>query len=531
MKEPKWLKDAIFYEIYPQSYYDSNNDGIGDLPGITEKLEYVKDLGFNAIWFNPWYESPFNDAGYDVTDYYKIAPRYGTNEDAKRLFERAHELGLKIIIDLVMGHTSMECEWFKRSQDPVKNQYTDRYIWSPYQFWRGDPEEGLFDYYVNGYSSRGSYKTNFFYNQPALNFGYAKVKHPWEQPVGSEGPKATIEEFKNIIRFWLDMGADGFRVDMAGSLVKRDEGRKETCKIWKKIRKMFDKEYPDAILVSEWGISKEAVMEADFHMDLAVNDFYYNLSGRDYNWCNPEQKYKKGVFLKEGKGDISYFLSRFLDDYEGTKGKGYIGMFSGCHDCRRLTYNMDQDEIKVFLAFLMTMPWVPFMYYGDEIAMRNMTGLLSKEGGDIRTEARTPMQWNNWANKGFSKGRKEDLYLPVDESEDAPTVNGQYDDPDSMLNYVKNLIKLRKENSLLNAKGDFRPVYMKKNKYPFVYERSAGKKKILVFLNPTGEKKELEIKYKSKDIKVLYGKDAEYVSDGKTVKFVSEKSGILILSV
>lgn len=531
MKEPKWLKNAVFYEIYPQSYYDTNNDGIGDLPGIIEKLDYVKDLGFNAIWFNPWYESPFRDAGYDVTDYYKIASRYGTNDDAKRLFEKAHELGLKIIIDLVMGHTSLECDWFVKSQEQEKNEYTDRYIWCPYQFWRGDPEEGIYDYYVNGYSSRGAYKTNFFYNQPALNFGYAKVKHAWEQPVGSEGPKATIAEFKNIMRFWLNMGADGFRVDMAPSLVKRDEGKKEVIKIWRDIRKMFDTEYPDAVLVSEWGCPMEAVAKANFHMDLGLGDRYYNLSRKDYYWTEPEREYKDIVFDEEGKGDITYFLKQYMEDLEGTKDKGYIGMFSGNHDVRRLSYNMSSENIKVFMAFIMTIPSIPFVYYGDEIGMRNLTGIPSKEGGDIRTEARTPMQWNNWENKGFSKGRKEDLYLPVDESEDAPTVNGQYDDPDSVLNAVKDLIKVRKANKALGTKGEFNPVYMKKNKYPFVYERVYKNKKCLVFLNPTGDKKELEIKYRSKDIKVLYRKDAEYESDGKTVKFVSEKSGILILSV
>ena len=137
MKE--WLKDAIFYEIYPQSFYDTNGDGVGDLNGIIEKLGYIRGLGFNAVWINPCFESPFGDAGYDVANYYKIAPRYGTNEDAKRLFAEAHRLGMRVILDLVPGHTSVECEWFKKSCLAEPNEYSGRYVWTD-SIWTGiDP--------------------------------------------------------------------------------------------------------------------------------------------------------------------------------------------------------------------------------------------------------------------------------------------------------------------------------------------------------------------------------------------------------
>ena len=126
MIEPKWLEKAVFYNIYPQSFYDTNADGIGDLNGVCEKLDYISYMGFNAIWLNPFYESPFNDAGYDVTDFYKVAPRYGTNEDFEKLCEKAHEKGIKICVDLVAGHTSMECEWFKKSCESEKNEYSNR---------------------------------------------------------------------------------------------------------------------------------------------------------------------------------------------------------------------------------------------------------------------------------------------------------------------------------------------------------------------------------------------------------------------
>lgn len=125
---PNWLKNAVFYEIYPQSFYDSNHDGIGDIPGITEKLDYVKSLGCNAVWINPCFDSPFMDAGYDVRDYKKVAPRYGTNADLKKLFQAAHEKGIKVLLDLVPGHTSEEHEWFRQSSLPSENQYSNRYV-------------------------------------------------------------------------------------------------------------------------------------------------------------------------------------------------------------------------------------------------------------------------------------------------------------------------------------------------------------------------------------------------------------------
>uniref|UniRef100_UPI002ACEB789 alpha-amylase family glycosyl hydrolase n=1 Tax=Anaerolinea sp. TaxID=1872519 RepID=UPI002ACEB789 len=157
--KPAWLENAVFYEIYPQSFFDSNGDGIGDLPGIIAKLDYVKSLGCNAIWLNPCFVSPFYDAGYDVADYYKIAPRYGTNEDARRLFEEAHKRGMRILLDLVVGHMSIEHPWFKESCKAERNEYTDWYIWND-DPWRWD-EPGF--HVVHGYADRhGNPLTNFF---------------------------------------------------------------------------------------------------------------------------------------------------------------------------------------------------------------------------------------------------------------------------------------------------------------------------------------------------------------------------------
>ncbi|MBQ7257268.1 MAG: glycosylase [Abditibacteriota bacterium] len=504
MRCPKWLKNCVFYEIYPQTYYDTNNDGIGDIQGIIEKLDYVKNIGCDAIWLNPWYVSPFNDAGYDITDYYNVAPRYGTNDDAKRLFEEAHRRDMHIIIDLVPGHTSLECSWFKESQKVEKNEYSDRYIWSPYMMWKGDPELNRDeDYYVTGYSQRGAYKTNFYYNQPALNYGYEKPKYEWEQPVDAEGPRATVEEIKNIMRFWLNMGCDGFRVDMASSLIKRDKNYKGIIRLWKEFREMFDKEYPEAILVSEWGnppIAIKAGFHCDFGLDAGGPYTYDNLVRDCWAWYMPgANKFPPPVFSFEGQGDPKSFFTNYMNHLKETEKKGYISMFSGNHDVHRLAKFLSPDEMKVFFAFLFTMPGVPFLYYGDEIGMNYIDG-LSKEGGSLRTGSRTPMQWNDWANKGFSNANPEDLYLPVDNSENAPTVNAQYDDPNSILSKVRELIAIRKKYVPLQANGGINPLYVKSNTYPFVYERNSGKRKIIVVINPTKFNYEIEIPYKAKII-------------------------------
>ncbi|MCR5801398.1 MAG: glycosylase, partial [Lachnospiraceae bacterium] len=262
-RPPEWLKKAVFYEIYPQSFCDTNGDGIGDIEGIIRKLDYISRLGCNALWINPWYDSPFKDAGYDVRDYKKIAPRYGTNEDAYRLFDEAHKKGIRVLIDLVPGHTSEEHEWFKASGKSEKNEYSERYIWT--DFWiKGIPDRP----YIGGECERnGVYMLNFFKCQPALNYGWKDPKENWMHGIDSPDAKATREAIKDVMRFWLSKGCDGFRVDMADSLVKGDDDEKSaTCEVWKDLFEIRD-EFPDAAFVSEWSCPWQAIAGAGFDMD------------------------------------------------------------------------------------------------------------------------------------------------------------------------------------------------------------------------------------------------------------------------
>ena len=170
-KYPEWLEEALFYQIYPQSFYDSNGDGTGDIQGIIDKLDYIESLGVNAIWINPCFASPFGDAGYDVSDYYTVASRYGKNDDLAKLFRAAQERGIRVCLDLVPGHTSIEHPWFKESCQAEENEFTNRYIWTDSVFERD--LDGLKT--VNGYAERdGNFVTNFYYCQPALNYGFAR---------------------------------------------------------------------------------------------------------------------------------------------------------------------------------------------------------------------------------------------------------------------------------------------------------------------------------------------------------------------
>ena len=462
---PEWLKDTIFYEIYPQSFKDTNGDGIGDLNGIIEKLDYVKSLGANALWINPCFDSPFKDAGYDVRDYKKVAPRYGTNEDLIRLFETAHAKGIRVLLDLVPGHTSDTHEWFVQSSKYEENEYSGRYVWTTNAF------EGIAGHpYISGMTERyGAYMLNFFASQPALNYGWLNRTEKWMSAVDSPEARATIEALKDIMRFWLDAGCDGFRVDMADSLVKNDDEHKSaTAAIWREIRDMLDKDYPEAALVSEWSNPQQAINGGGFHMDFYLDHWHngYNTLLRDYE-ANEEDN---SFFKAKGKGDIMRFLDDYLPKYKATKDYGYISMFTCNHDTPRPARTLSVPELKLAYAFILTMPGVPFIYYGDETGMKYLD-VRTKEGGYHRTGSRTPMQWDDSKNHGFSDCEPEDLYLPVDQSEDAPTVSSQENDPDSLLNTVRKLTALRHQYEDLQAASSFRPLYAVKETMPFVYER------------------------------------------------------------
>jgi maltose alpha-D-glucosyltransferase/alpha-amylase len=475
---PTWLKQAVFYQIYPQSFYDTNQDGIGDIPGITQKLDYLQWLGINAIWINPCFVSPFQDAGYDVSDYYRIAPRYGTNRDLYRLCQEAHRRQIKVCLDLVAGHTSIDHPWFKASCRPGRNKYSDRYIWASSAMPGAHEPLSL----IKGYSDRdGSYVANFFYFQPALNYGFANpaADQPWQQPVDAPGPVETRKELIRIMNFWLSHGVDGFRVDMAFSLVKLDPGHKETIKLWQDIVQKIRALYPEMVLIAEWGNPEESIaagFDIDFLLPFGVGG-YTDLMLSD-----------KSFFRRHGGGNIESFVRLYLEQAAKTQGKGLISIPSANHDVKRpCADGRTVKDLKVVFTFLLTWPGVPFIYYGDEIGIRYIPGLASKEGGYGRTGSRTPMQWGDGLNAGFSMAGKDQLYLPLDPRRNRPTVKKQESDPGSLLNHVHKLIALRKSSPALQAEGTLIPLLDENGSRHCAYLRQSGSERFLIVLNPSAE--------------------------------------------
>ena len=513
-KKPEWLDDAIFYEIYPQSFQDTNADGIGDINGITRRLDYIRELGCNAIWINPCFQSPFGDAGYDVEDYYTVASRYGTNEDLANLFKEAHARDMHVILDLVPGHTAVTHKWFKKSMKAEKNEYTDRYIWTD-SIWEEPQGIGC----IRGISDRdGSCVVNFFSHQPALNYGYYEQDRPWQQSMEDEGPRATLEAMKDVMRFWLKMGCDGFRVDMAGSLVKNDPEGKGTIRLWQNVREFLDKEFPYAAMVSEWG-EPDKSLQGGFHMDFLLHfgPSHYN----DLFRC------EEPFFSSRGKGDVSAFVEKYIENYEKSERKGLICIPSGNHDMDRLARGLQGDELKVAFAFLLSMPGAPFIYYGDEIGMRYVEGLTSVEGGYSRTGSRSPMQWDDSVNAGFSNASAEKLYIQQDKGADRPTVEKQKENRDSLYHEIRKLIDVRRAHEALLNKGEINFVYAKPDTYPLAYTRSTEKEKILVVINPSGQK--VQFPYEGKLGEALYEFGGAIERDGKVVSVAPQSAAFIKL--
>ena len=508
---PKWLDNAVFYEIYPQSFLDTNADGIGDFQGIINKLDYIRDLGFNAIWMNPCFLSPFGDAGYDVADYYTAAPRYGTNEDLKRLFAEAHRRGIHVLLDLVPGHTSVEHPWFRESMKPERNAFTDRYVWTD-SVWEAPESMGC----LRAVSQRdGSCAVNFFTCQPSLNYGYYNRTRPWQQSPEDEGPKATLEAMMDVMRFWLTMGCDGFRVDMAMSLVKNDPEGLGTIALWQKVFSVLERDFPEAAMVSEWG-EPEKSLRGGFHMDFLLHfgPSHYN----DLFRC------EEPFFSDRGLGDASAFVERYLESREKAGKDGLICIPSGNHDMVRLAKHVEGDQKKLAFTFLLTMPGAPFVYYGDEIGMRYVENLTSVEGGFDRTGARSPMQWDSCVNAGFSAAPKEKLYIPQDPAVDRPTAAQQLTDPDSLLNLVKQLISLRQAHPALQNRGGITFVSKGEPKQALAYEREQKDEKLLVAINPFREA--VEFPYAGKLTEPLFTFGGKAFQNGERITLPSVSAGI-----
>jgi alpha-glucosidase len=490
-----WLADAVIYEIYPQSFADSGGDGIGDFPGVIAHLDHLQWLGVNTIWFNPCFASPFVDAGYDVSDYVQVAPRYGTNDDLVRLVEEAKARGIRVLLDLVAGHTSDQHAWFQAELNadgpsPLGN----RYIWS-------DRDDGVrLSASAPGQSPwvpspgprPGFYLKNFYDEQPALNFGYAELRdgEPWRESVDAPGPQRNVQALKDIMAFWIDRGVAGFRVDMAFSLVKFDPGYVETLKLWRGLSDWLAVTYPDAVIIPEGSEPRSesghpTSFDADFFLVIhrAHSVLFNNGGAGEFPWYPTTPCF----FDAEGKGSTAGFIEDWEAAREGRPGRPII-LATADHDFSRLACGpRDAAQLGAAYAFLLTWGSVPSIYYGDEIGMRYLPGLPEHEGSRVhpgynRSGCRTPMQWDDTANAGFSTtANPADLYLPIDPDPARPNVAAQLADPESILHLVRRLLEVRRATPALGGRAETVVLHAD---YPFVYVRGGTH---LVAVNPRRE--------------------------------------------
>lgn len=496
---PAWLADAVLYQIYPQSYADSNGDGIGDLSGVESKLDYLAWLGVNTVWLNPCFASPMRDAGYDVADYYAIDPRYGSREDLAKLVDSARRKGIRVLLDLVAGHTSDQHEWFVRSADDPADH---RYIWADRQADGFQPSPG---------KRPGFYLPNFFPVQPALNFGYARknADEPWRQPVDAAGPRANRQALRDIMDYWLQAGVSGFRVDMASSLVKDDPGKKETAALWRELRGWLDHAHPEAALLSEWAqpqVSVPAGFHGDFFLHFGSSQAFRSLF---HNGVVYDDTYRTRpcFFDPAGVGSVAEFLSEWATAMALISDGGHIILPSANHDYPRLVAGArTADQARAALVFILTWPTLPAIYYGDEIGMQYQPGLPDFEGsvlgppraGYNRAGSRTPMQWDA-ADPAVT-------YLPPDPSPVRPDVASQQADPASHLNLVRELIALRKANPELGSRGSVEVI---NPDYPFVYRRGD---RFTVAVNPAYRAVTLDFPVPGEEV---LGRDTTRDADGR----------------
>ena len=475
---PAWLSDAVLYQIYPQSFADSDGDGIGDLRGALDRLDHLSWLGVDTLWLSPCFASPFGDAGYDVADYLSVAPRYGTNEDMVALVDAARSRGIRVMLDLVPGHTSHQHPWFRQFADDPDDH---RYIWSD------TVTAPVRDWIPNMGARGGYYRANFYPIQPALNFGYARSDpaEPWRQPVDAPGPRANRAALREIMAYWFDRGVSGFRVDMAFSLVKDDPERAETARLWGELRQWIDRAYPERVLLSEWGDPKVAVpagLHADFFLHSAgrpLRSLWDNGTGSQGSWADGRPCY----FDPEGRGSMREFVAAWQEADRAIAGRGLVALPTANHDFSRLACGPRTGAMTApAFAFQLTWPVLPVIYYGDEIGMRYVPGLPDKEGSQLDTEARqgsrSPMQWDGSPGAGFSTAPADRFYLPLDPDPARPDVAAQRADRDSLLHRVRELIELRRSTPAL---GSTAAVEVLHDGYPLVYTRGGTH---LVVVNP-----------------------------------------------
>lgn len=458
-----WYKDAVFYELYLRAFADGNGDGIGDFTGLATKLDYLQKLGVTCIWLLPMYPSPLRDDGYDIADFYELHPDLGTLDDFGQFVALAHEKGLRVIVDLVLNHTSDQHPWFQAARRSKDSPYRDYYVWSD----TDDKYTGARIIFLDVEKSNWTYDAaaglyywhRFFHHQPDLN---------WDNP-------QVREKMFQVMEYWLEMGIDGFRADAVPYLIEREgtncENLPETHAILKELRRRIETHHPGCILLAEANQWPEDVrpyfgdgdeFHMAFHFPVMPRLFMalkkgdaspiYEIMRRtppipdSCQWCVFLRNHDELTLEMVTEKERQYMWAQYAPDPRMRLNLGIR---------RRLAPLLDNDRRKLELlnSLLLTLPGSPIIYYGDEIGMGDNIWLADRNG------VRTPMQWTAATNAGFSSAPADELYAPVI---DDPVygylrvnVAAQEDDPNSLLNFIRRLVALRKEHPCF-GRGTFK---------------------------------------------------------------------------
>ena len=459
--DPQWYRRAVFYEVMVRSFYDSDGDGVGDIPGLISKLDYLEWLGIDALWLPPFYSSPLKDGGYDVADYRQVLPEFGTIEDFQELVSQAHARNMRVVMDLPINHTSVDHEWFQQSRSDPDGPYGDYYVWSDTDQIRQQIRVIFTDTEVSNWAfdskRRQFFFHRFFSHQPDLNYHNPKVH----------------EEVREIARFWLAMGVDGFRLDAIPYLYESDEGsgesEPETHEFLRNFRSFIDEEFPGRVLIAEanqWpkevaqylGTDEDPECHMAFDFPIMPRIFYALRSQQTASLNEVLSETTKvptgaawGVFLR----NHDELTLEMVTDEEKQALYGWYAydprMRVNVGIRRRLAPLLDNSRKELELAhgLLLSLPGSPFLYYGDEIGMGDNIWL------EDRDSSRTPMQWTPDRNAGFSATDPGKLYLPVVQSlvyhYAFSNVETQLAQQASLLHWVRNLVHLRKEHPVLGV--------------------------------------------------------------------------------
>ena len=505
-----WYKDAIIYQLHVRAFCDSNNDGIGDFNGLLQKLDYLQSLGINALWLMPFFPSPLRDDGYDIADYTSVHKNYGSLDDFKAFLAAAHSRGIRVIIELVLNHTSDQHAWFQEARSSRESPKRDWYVWSDTDDRYREARIIFLDTEMSNWAwdpiSKSYYWHRFFSHQPDLNY---------------DNP-AVFEAVWGVMKFWLDVGVDGFRLDAVPYLVEREgtncENLPETHAIIRELRKRLDQEYSDKLLLAEanqWPADVSAYFGDgdEFHMA-----FHFPLMPRIFmavqledrkpileileqtpqipetcQWCIFLRNHDELTLEMVTDVERDYMYDTYAKDQTMRLNLGIR---------RRLAPMMDNDRRRIQLlnVLLMSMPGTPIVYYGDEIGMGDNIYLGDRNG------VRTPMQWNGGWNSGFSGADPERLYSPLISNPvygyQAINVESQTRSPHSLLSWMKRTIEVRKSSRVFSrgSIGFLQP----SNHRVLAYVRQFGSEKILVVnnLSSTAQAVELDLHAHKGDIPI-----------------------------